>query len=221
VALAQHRFADTRAAAEKLRDAQPGKSLPYQLLGDAQIELGDLDAAAGAYGELERLDGSTVGTEFRMARVGDDARRTGRRTRTPRDNPQIGRRGRAAAVDLTSWACVQLGEFMFKRGDFDAADVQYQAALRLAPQQWSVLEHLAELEAARGHDTKALELYQRALHAAPRPELWQMVGDYHLFMKRPAEAANATSARSLAIARRSTTAKCFITIISLASTRIH
>jgi len=189
VALAQHRFADARAIAEKLRDAQPGKSLPYQLLGDAQMELGDLDAAARAYEEMERLDGSTVGTEFRMARLAmmrgelEDARKHLETTRKLAEDTA------PPAVDLTAWARVQLGEFMFKHGDFDAAEVEYQSASRLAPQHWSVLEHLAELEAARGHDAKALELYERALHAAPRPELWQMLGDYHLFMKRPAEAA--------------------------------
>ena len=191
VAMAQHRFHDARTAAEIVRRAAPEKSAGWQLLGDAQLELGELEAASKSFDEMARIDGSSTATESRFARLAllrgqrDTARK---HWETALEHAE---RIASAAPDLSVWVRIQLGELAFKSGDWDGAAAHYQAARALAPQHWSVLDHLAELAGARGDDAEALALYERALESAPRAEIWQALGDYHAFMKRTADAQRA------------------------------
>ena len=188
VAMAQHRFHDARAAAETLRRVAPRKSVGWQLLGDALLELGEIEAASKAFEEMLRSEGSGAAVESRFARLAllrgrRDAARKHWETALEHAE-QIA----PAAPDLVAWVRIQLGEFAFRSGDWDGAAKHYLAARAVAPQHWSVLEHLAELSAARGEDADALALYERALQSAPRPEIWQALGDYHAFMKRTPDA---------------------------------
>ncbi len=66
---ASHEFAAARDHALQLRKLEPGKSYPYQMLGDALLELGDYDGATAAFQGMEKLGGSSVNTETRLARL--------------------------------------------------------------------------------------------------------------------------------------------------------
>ena len=166
----------------------PGKSLPWQMLGDAQLELGDLDDAAKSYAEMTRLDDGSASTETRLARLATMRGRLDKAREHLEAALDIVEQQGVANPDLVIWTRVQLGELAFKRGDWDGADAHFHAALEIAPEHWSVLEHVAELEAARGHDAGAVAFYERAIAKAARPELWQALGDYHAFAKRPDDA---------------------------------
>src|SRR5436190_5442404 len=63
---ASHDFAAARDHAMKLMKLDPGKTYPYQMLGDALLELGDYDKAADIFREMKkRSDGS--GIQIRLA----------------------------------------------------------------------------------------------------------------------------------------------------------
>jgi 5-oxoprolinase (ATP-hydrolysing) len=87
---------------------------------------------------------------------------------------------------------VQLGELHSRRGDFATAEQHYGEALKLAPEHWSALEHLAEVRGALGGDDEATALFTKAAEKTDRPEIWQALGDWHLFQKRaePAKLAH-------------------------------
>ena len=70
-------------------------------------------------------------------------------------------------------------------------------ALKLAPEYWAALEHMAELRGAQGRDEEAVALFTKAAEATSRPELWQSLGDFHLFKRRTNE-AKAAHERALA-----------------------
>jgi tetratricopeptide (TPR) repeat protein len=194
VALAGHRFIETRDLARQLTTLMPGKTLPLQLLGDASLEIGDLDDAAKAYDDLTELAGTTIGTEARAARLAwirgklDDARKH------LEDALSMAREENDP--ETLVWALVQRGEYAFRRGLLDEAEVHYAEALKLASEYWAALEHMAELRGAQGRDEEAVALFTKVAEATSRPELWQALGDFHLFRRRTDE-ANAAHERAL------------------------
>jgi predicted Zn-dependent protease len=64
-----HHFAAARDLASTLTKIEPGKSRGFALLGDAVLEFGDLDLAATAYGNMQKLKGDPIETETRLARL--------------------------------------------------------------------------------------------------------------------------------------------------------
>jgi len=100
-----------------------------------------------------------------------------------------------AADDLTAkemrsyaWLAVQRGQLAFARGRYDQADAQYRLADRAFSGYWLVDEYLGELRAAERRFDDAIAHYRRAIAAAPRPDLFQQLGDTLAVMGRPDEA---------------------------------
>jgi tetratricopeptide (TPR) repeat protein len=83
---------------------------------------------------------------------------------------------------------LRLGELRFRTGEWDEAERCYTIAAGQIPDDPDVLDHLAELRAARGEFDEALKLSERALAAAPRPEFHQNRGDVLLAAGKPDEA---------------------------------
>jgi len=185
VAMSMHRFAEAKGYAEQLRSLQPAKSAPHLLRGDACLELGDLKAAAEEFALVEKNDGATVTTEARFARLELMRGNLDAATEHIEGALNLARDLPESDVDTLVWCLVQRGEFAFKRGDWTTAEKHYAEAQKLAPKQWSVLDHLAELRAAKGKDAEAIELFTAAIKAADRPEIWQALGDCYAFFKRP------------------------------------
>jgi tetratricopeptide (TPR) repeat protein len=194
-ALAGHRFEEARDLARQLASLMPSKSLPVQLLGDASLEIGDLDEAAKAFDQLAELTGPGVGTDARAARLAwmhgkldEWQQHLGEALASARESGD---------PETLAWALVQSGESDFRRGDFANAEKHYEEALKLAPAYWSALEHMAELRGAQGRDEEAVTLFTKAAEQTNRPEIWQALGDLHLFNRRSAE-AKAAHDRALA-----------------------
>lgn len=189
VALAGHRFTEARVLARELGTLMPGKPLPVQLLGDASMEIGELDEAAKAFAQLNELIDPEVGTESRAARLAwmrgriDEAR--------DHFSEALALARESNDPEILAWALVQNGENAFRRGNFTDAEKHYAEALRLAPDYWGALEHMAELRGAQGNDDEAIALFTKAAEKTERPEIWQALGDYHLFKRRNTEAKNA------------------------------
>jgi tetratricopeptide (TPR) repeat protein len=185
-ALAGHRFGEARDLARQLARLMPGKSLPIQLLGDASMEIGDLDEAAKAFEQLVELTGPGVGTDARAARL---AWMRGKLDEWQEHLTEVLALARETGDPETlAWALVQCGESAFRRGDFINAEKHYDEALKLAPTYWSALEHMAELRGAQGRDEEAAATFTKAAEQTDRPEIWQALGDLHLFNRRSAEA---------------------------------
>ena len=188
VQLASHQFAAARDTAKRLRALAPRKSSSFGILGDALLELGDYDEAAGAYEKLARAEEGSIDSETRLARLallrGD--------LNAAREHFRIALK---ATKDLTppapqlgAWCNVQLGQLYFSRGDWENADKQYQAALGALPDYWAALDHIAELRAAQQRYPEAIALYEKVIARVPRPELCQALGDLYVYMGKPAEA---------------------------------
>lgn len=182
---ALHRFREAADLARQLETTDPGKPLSQQVLGDALLALGDPDGAERAYVEARKRGGQDAGTEYRAAGL---AWQRGDIEAGARHLDAVVEFAKTDSPEVRSWALVQRGELAFRRGRHESAEKDYVAALALAPDYWTAIEHLAELRGAQGRDAEAGQLFERAANVTGRPEMWQALGDLHAFYKRPAEA---------------------------------
>jgi tetratricopeptide (TPR) repeat protein len=164
--LATHAFAEARDHAIELTRLVPGRSTPYQTLGDALLEMGEYDQADAAFRQMARRGGG-VEAETRFARLAllrGDAPLATRRLTT----------ALALARDLSpppgetiAWCCWQIGEVAFGLGDYTAAERQYRGALAALPDYAPALASLSRVRAARGDLATAIRFGERVVHLRP------------------------------------------------------
>ncbi len=174
-----HHFSEALKLAEQAYATDPRNTPALATTGDAQLEIGNYNAAEKIYRQLE-ADEVTPSLQARLARLAE----------LKGDNDQaIARLATVAGTPSDSaWYRVRLGELHFRTGHFTEAEAHYEAARRLQPESFLVLEHLAELRAAQGKFAEAIALYEKVVASAPRAEFFQALGALYIFMGKPAEA---------------------------------
>jgi tetratricopeptide (TPR) repeat protein len=100
-----------------------------------------------------------------------------------------------AEADLTAkemracaWVELQWGQMYFARGRYDLARGHYDRARRAYSGYWLHDEYEAEMLGALRDFDHAAARYRDAIARAPRPDLFQQLGDLYLAMGRPAQA---------------------------------
>ncbi len=184
-----HHFAVARDRAAALTKIEPGKSRGFALLGDALLEFGDLDQAAAAYDEMQKLKGDPVEAETRLARI-ELARGAHDSARMHFEKAlEAARDWSTQSPEIVAWCLVQSGQLAFNIGQWDAAEKNFQAALAERRDDIGALEHLGELRAAQEKYDEAISLYEKVIARTPRPEFRQALGDVYAAMGKLADAA--------------------------------
>ncbi len=182
--LASHRFAEARLTAETLHARFPDQSHPLQLLGAALFNLGEYREAERLWHEATAREGSSYGTESRLAQLDlVYGRKEPAATRLMTALDLAGRLNEDAP-EAIAWCRVQLGELAFRSGDWEQAETHYRAAREVLPEYYSAAEHLAELRGAQGRIDDAVKLYELLIKRTGRPELMQALGDLQAFAGR-------------------------------------
>ena len=185
-----HNFTAAHEHATQLTRLEPRKSYPYELLGDALLELGDYDKAETAFTQLERLSGAqSMSALLRRARV---SLLRGRFDET-RDSYQF---ALALALDqvppdreTVAWCRWQLGEVAFAQGDYEAAEKSYREALTTFPDYYRAVASLGRVRAARGDLQGAIAQYEQVTKRLPDPAYVATLGDLYKLAGREREAA--------------------------------
>lgn len=173
VRFAIHDFTGAAADAATVLAAAPADAAALGVLGDARLELGELEAARTAYDGLARVAPGPW-LDVRLARlayaVGD-----------PRGALDLARRARAAAVrddpaDAPFYAYAE-GEFARLAGDGATARAAFEAALAARPDDLAALVGLARVDAFDGRTAAAIAGLERAAAIAPQPETLALLGD--------------------------------------------
>jgi tetratricopeptide (TPR) repeat protein len=186
---AAHNFAAARNHAQQLVQMDGGKAYPYQLLGDAQLELGEYDAATASFKKLAQLAPGDLSTETRLARLAA-LRGDHQRARGHYENAlQAALAAVPPARETVAWCRWQLGETVFNAGDYEAAEKYYRDALTTFPDYYRALAGLGRVRAARGDLPGAIEQYERATRLLPEPVTVAALGDLYQLAGRTKEAA--------------------------------
>ena len=184
-----HRFADAKPLAEKSIALKPNKGLGYAALGDAELELGNPEAAKAAYLKMAELE-PALASYSRLARFyqnkGDYATARGYWQKALESSD-------GAPVENIAWIAVQLGHMSIDEGNAKSAKVEFDAALRRFPNFIHAVAGLGRAYAAEGNHKKAVAYYQKALTQRQLPEYVIALGDSYLAMGRMKDAQNAYS----------------------------
>ena len=187
-----HRFSEARDLAQRIVERAPGNTEAWLLLADAQLALGNVEAATKIVSE--RADSPAVfSRRAELARLrgnNDDALRLCLRAAEAAE-------ARGEASESVAWYRVRAGETFFRSGKLAAAEEQYRLASERAPESFPVAEHIAELRGAQEKFPEAIALYQQLIAQSHRPDMEQALGDLHVYMRQP-ELAKACYDKALA-----------------------
>lgn len=182
----RHEFeAAAREATHAVR-IDPTDSHAWGVLGDAHLEVGRYAEAEDAY--------------RRMLETGDDlyahARRAALSSLRGDGLGAIAALERALArgeadgrpAETLAWVEWQLGQEHWARGDRDAAEAKYQAALTTFQGYHRALAGLAQVRASRGRLAEAVTLLEQAIAAIPQLDYVVALGDLHAALGQAAAA---------------------------------
>jgi tetratricopeptide (TPR) repeat protein len=187
VEYANHNFAAARDHALRLVELDPAKSYSHQILGDAQLELGEYEKATEAFRRMKSLSGITVSSETRLARLAFlqgnvDAAQThlsaALAAATNSDSPRR---------ETLAWCQWQLGELKFAVGDYKAAEQNYRDSLKTFPDYYRALAGLASARAAQDDLREAIEGFERVTRIVPDPVFIATLGDLYKLAGREKE----------------------------------
>jgi tetratricopeptide (TPR) repeat protein len=181
--LAQHDFTGALELAQHVYATDPGSLQALATIGDAQIELGNYDAARAAYAELlERAPGPAV-----YARQAYLDWLLGR-PETALDLMQRAA-GEAAARDQSgatvAWYHVRMGEFVFSLGRIEEAEQHFTTAGKHFSDYYLALAGIARVRAAQGRLAEAIALYEQVITIAPQPGFLAALGDVYAVSDQP------------------------------------
>src|SRR5436309_15683628 len=190
---ASHEFAAARDHALELTKLEPNKSYPYQILGDALLELGEYDKAEITFHQMERLGGvqglTRVTIEQRMARLAALHGDASGAQRHFSSALTIALALAAPPRETVAWCYWQLGETAFGAGDYVTAEQHYRDALTTFPNYFRALASLGRVRAARGDLAGAIEEYEHAVRIIPDPSFVAALGDLYKLAGRDRDAA--------------------------------
>ena len=148
------------------------------VIGDASLEIGDIDTAQAAFETLrEKLDGP--GVTIRRARLaflrGDTDRAISLADEAAAAAASLNASSEEQAFDL-----YVAGEYRWTRGDLAGTEQQFDASLRAFPNYYLSLAGKGRIAFARGDLQTAIGFYQSAIAIIPKPELLAYLGDLYV-----------------------------------------
>lgn len=81
------------------------------------------------------------------------------------------------SLQLRAWIHLQFGILDFEQGELDQARSHYQEGLALLPGYWLIEEHIAEIDALKGHDRQAEDAYRSLVRRTQSPQFMAALAD--------------------------------------------
>jgi len=171
--LSQHRFVEAMAVAEKCRTMRPDDSVNYGVLGDANLELGDYDAAFDAFDRMMQLRPGAAS----YARVAYARELQGNVVGALESMRLAAEASEGGDVEAIAWYHAQVGELYLKLAKPVDAMREFATASHAFPgHPFAVLGYAKALEAIGKRD-EARALLEDLVRRSPTPEVHVRLGD--------------------------------------------
>src|SRR5688572_9021823 len=165
--LAQHRFADALADAERAAAAHPASAWVHAALGDARVQLGHYDLAFAAFDRAAALRPDAAS----YARIAYGRELTGNLPGALRIMTLAFEAAGPADVEQTAWLLVELGHLHLKLADPRAATRSFARAQHIYPGYEGAVLGAAQAAAATADHLQALALLEPL---RPGPAVWRV-----------------------------------------------
>ncbi|MCW5852563.1 MAG: tetratricopeptide repeat protein [Anaerolineae bacterium] len=184
LALARHQFREGKVLGEQAWALNSYRAFTLGVLGDAEVELGEYDAAVQTFQQMVDLRpdlSSYARVSYIRELYGDvpgalDAMRRAVNAGGP-------------ATENVAWTQTQLALLYFNAGNLPAAEIELRTVLALHTGYVPALAGLGRVYAARGQWDDASLLLRQAVDVMPMPEYVILLGDVYTAAGRPDEAA--------------------------------
>ncbi len=175
ILLATHEFSRALREASAVDRSAPNQPAVLAIIGDASLELGDVDGAAAVYSRIEELAPGPAVTA-RLARVaflrGDPAGAVSLAESAHKVAAKDGADGPAL-----SWYAYLVGTLSMSAGMPDDASRWFDRALAGWPESYLALAGRARAAAALGDTEAAIAGYEAAIAVTPQPDALTALGD--------------------------------------------
>ncbi|NIS08078.1 MAG: tetratricopeptide repeat protein [Candidatus Dadabacteria bacterium] len=170
VRLSKHRFTEALEYGNKALSIKPGSAHALGVIGDAYKEIGEIKKAEQAYNKMAEI-APGLDSYSRIANLKAESGNLPEAIKLMEKAYELGVSHGSAKENL-AWTQVMIGSHNFDSGNFDTAEEHYINGLDILEDYYLALEHLAEVNAAKGNNLRALALYDRVVKIAPKPEFY-------------------------------------------------
>ncbi len=184
-----HNFAAARDHARRLVEIAPDLGYPYEILGDALLELGDYTGAAAAYKPVLQRVGASTSIATRLGRLAFLNGNTKNAESYLAQSLKFAREEAPTAPEASAFSHWQLGDAAFSTGKYQTAERRYRRALAAVTDYLPALAALGRVRAARGDLAAAITTYERVTEIDPTPVFVGALGDLYKLAGRQPEAA--------------------------------
>ncbi|MDQ3007634.1 MAG: tetratricopeptide repeat protein [Chloroflexota bacterium] len=174
LALARHQFQSALELGERARQLDPDRTYAYGVIADAQIELGQYDAAVETLQTMVNLrpDMSSYSRISYIRELNGDNEGALEMMQSAVD-------AGVPNAENTAWTRTQLAHLYFNSGNLDQAELEYVRTLNDRPGYVYALAGLGRVRAAQGKPDEAIELLTEATNVMPLPEFVITLGDIY------------------------------------------
>ena len=184
VHLAEHRFREAGEDAVKAIALAPTDMAAYPYAGDAQLELGNYEAAERFYSQISRPKDGLLhpGIEFLVASHGAGLDwikgDTVKATDDLKQAVIMGQQMHIPAENL-AWTHFMLGEQFFMMGDLASSERYEAESLKAFPRYHRALAAMGQIRAAQAKYEEAIQCYRDAIAIIPLPLYVAALGDVY------------------------------------------
>ena len=179
----RHEFERSLDWAHKALAVDPKSNDAYGLIGDAQVEIGDYEAAFTAYQQMLdiRPDIASYSRGAHLLWLNNNKRKA---TWLMYKAVRTG----APYAENTAWCQTQLAQILYNEGAILPAEQTLESVLKGTPNNYRALALLGKVKAARKDYPAAIDCYQRSIAVVPQVDSLAALGDLYVLTGRKEEA---------------------------------
>lgn len=182
--LTYHRFDEALSAATELQKQNPSDAFIYGVLTDANVELGNYDAAVEAAQKMVDLRPNSAA----FARIAHLRSLHGDQKGAVEMFKMAARTADPADHEAQSWCLVQLGDEFWKYGKLAEAEAAYDEALATLPNYYLAQIGKGRVRASKGDLELAIDILKAATERIPNVEGTILLGNIYQKMGDQAKA---------------------------------